>query len=163
MQSSMVIGKTDAYLEPLKISLPGAAGTKHWVRIVEREARSNQLRSRANRIFARRTYPAALVVGFALTLGCWPTPSLADPTTGAAASSPGIVAPSPVAVLPGWKLPVLGPVGSQWQEGRSGDGERRSWWSRTAASKVRRRKRMSNATLAKTRQFDMGTTALRPA
>ena len=75
-----------------------------------------------NRIFARRRYPTALAVGVALTLGAWPFPSVASPTTGAAASSPVLVTPSAAGVLPGWKLPMLGPVGAQWQEGRSGDG-----------------------------------------
>jgi hypothetical protein len=37
-------------------------------------------------------------------------------------TSPVLKAPVEAAVLPGWRLPILGPVGNQWVEGRSGDG-----------------------------------------
>lgn len=45
--------------------------------------------------------------------------SVPSPT---AASSPVLIAPAAGAVLPGWQLPLLGPTGAQWAEGRSGDG-----------------------------------------
>jgi hypothetical protein len=37
-------------------------------------------------------------------------------------TSPVLLPPVIEAVLPGWVIPTLGPVGGQWSEGRSGDG-----------------------------------------
>lgn len=52
--------------------------------------------------------------------------AMAVPVTSIAATSgstsPVLVAPSASAVLPGWRLPTLGPKGRQWIDGRSGDG-----------------------------------------